>query len=47
VSHDPDHPDQRRYLDAQRIYHAACHPRVSADVVVDNTHLDRPLVRLH
>ncbi|MEZ5094011.1 AAA family ATPase [Nocardioides sp.] len=39
---DPEHPDQRRYLDAQRIYAEACRPRDQADVVVDNTDLDAP-----
>ena len=33
---DPGHPDQRRYLDAQELYAAACRPREMADVVVDN-----------
>ena len=27
VSADADHPDQRRYLDAQRIYLTRCRPR--------------------
>lgn len=39
-----DHPDQRRYLDAQRIYADACAPRRSADIVVDNTDLTRPVL---
>jgi uridine kinase len=42
VSSDPEHPDQRRYLDAQEIYRATCHPLESADEVVDNTNLARP-----
>ena len=42
VPDDPDHPDQRRYLDAQAIYLAACHPRERADVVIDNTDPQRP-----
>jgi uridine kinase len=42
VCSDPDHPDQRRYLEAQRIYQEACRPRESADLVVDNTDPDRP-----
>jgi uridine kinase len=43
---DPAHPSLRRYLDAQRIYAEACAPLRRADVVVDNTDLDRPhLVR--
>lgn len=44
VSGDPDHPGQRRYLDAHRIYHARCGPREAADVVVDNADPDRPIV---
>lgn len=42
VSPDSGEPDQRRYLDAQAIYHARCAPRDTADVVVDNTDPDRP-----
>jgi uridine kinase len=37
VAGDPDHPDQRRYLDAQAIYRERCRPAERADVVVDNT----------
>ena len=37
VSADPDHPDQRRYLDAQLIYLTRCRPLARADVVIDNT----------
>jgi len=37
VSADADHPDQNRYLDAQRIYLTRCRPRERADVVIDNT----------
>ncbi len=39
---DPDHPQQRRYVDAQRIYLQTCGPREGADVVVDNRELDSP-----
>jgi uridine kinase len=42
VSPEADHPDQRRYLAAQRIYQDACRPRESADLVVDNTDPARP-----
>jgi uridine kinase len=42
VSADREHPDQRRYLDAQRIYDAVCTPRASADVVVDNADPHHP-----
>ncbi|MFZ2504450.1 MAG: uridine kinase [Nocardioides sp.] len=34
---DLGHPDQRRYLDAQAIYRAACDPLTMADLVVDNS----------
>lgn len=44
VPDDPDHPDQRRYLDAQTIYEQRCRPRDRADVVVDNTHPATPLL---
>ena len=44
VPDDPDHPDQRRYLDAQEIYRERCAPEKSADVVVDNTDPERPRV---
>lgn len=37
-------PDQRRYLDAQRIYFETCGPREKADLVVDNSRLDLPAV---
>jgi uridine kinase len=42
---DPDHPDQRRYLDAQVIYRELCHPAERADVVVDNTDPERLRIR--
>jgi uridine kinase len=46
VPGDPDHPDQRRYLEAQRGYRERCAPLDGAQVVVDNTDLERPhLVR--
>ena len=44
VPDDPDHPDQRRYLDAQVIYQATCRPREHADVLVDNTDPDEPVI---
>jgi uridine kinase len=37
-------PDNRRYLDAQRIYFETCFPRQKADVVIDNTQLTEPQV---
>ena len=33
---DVEDPDQRRYVDAQRIYLERCDPRARADLVVDN-----------
>jgi len=44
VPDDPDHPDQRRYLDAQAIYRERCRPEEHADVVVDNSDPGRPRV---
>jgi uridine kinase len=44
VPDDADHPDQRRYLDAQRIYLTRCRPRDRADVVVDNTEPAAPRI---
>jgi uridine kinase len=46
LSPEPDHPEQQRYLDAQRLYRDACRPRESADIVVDNTDLERPILTL-
>jgi uridine kinase len=37
-------PDQQRYLEAQSIYRATADPVGCADLVVDNTDADRPLV---
>jgi uridine kinase len=39
-----DDPDQQRYLDAQAIYRAQVDPVRSADIVVDNTDADRPVL---
>lgn len=41
---DVDHPDQRRYVDAQGHYLRSCAPRERADLLVDNTDLCRPRV---
>jgi uridine kinase len=41
---DPDHPDIRRYVQAQRIYFAACAPQERATVLVDNTDFHRPRI---
>ena len=40
----PDHPDQRRYLDAQQIYLERCCPEERADIVIDNKVPQAPLV---
>jgi uridine kinase len=42
---DPDHPRMRRYVEGQRRYFAACSPWDRADVVVDNTDWDAPVLR--
>jgi uridine kinase len=44
VPHDPAHPDQQRYLDAQALYRQAADPVASADLVVDNSDPARPVV---
>ena len=41
---DVRHRDQRRYLDAQRIYRSAVDPVLGADLVVDNSDPERPTV---
>lgn len=41
---DPDAPENRRYVDAQRRYLATCRPAERADVVIDNADLDRPRI---
>ena len=43
-SPDPAHPDQARYVDAQRIYRDTCDPPARADIVIDHTDLDRPRI---
>ena len=45
VPNDADHPDQRRYLEAQDLYDALCRPRERADVLVDNTDPHAPVIR--
>lgn len=42
---DPAHPALARYVQGQRLYFDACRPWERADVVVDNTDLDRPTIR--
>ena len=46
-SADPTHPDQARYLDAQRFYRDLVDPRARAHIVVDNTDLAHPTVLLN
>ncbi len=45
VPDDAEHPDQRRYLEAQELYDASCSPRERADVLVDNTDPGKPMIR--
>lgn len=42
---DPAAASNRRYIEGQRLYLAACAPAGRATIVVDNTRLDRPFVR--
>lgn len=37
-------PDQQRYLDAQRIYRETCDPSGRADIVVDNSDWEHPVL---
>lgn len=41
---DPDHPSLRRYVEGQRLYFAACEPRSTASVIIDNTVLGAPRI---
>lgn len=41
---DPEHPAVRRYAEAQRRYFETCDPRSRADIVIDNTDVDAPVV---
>ncbi|MGN9908540.1 uridine kinase [Phytohabitans sp. LJ34] len=41
---DPDHADVRRYVEAQRIYFAACTPQRRATVLLDNTDFHQPRI---
>ncbi|MGW4943764.1 uridine kinase [Actinoplanes sp. NPDC004185] len=40
---DPDHPSMARYVQGQRLYFAACRPWERADLVIDNSDIDRPV----
>ncbi|GEA87459.1 uridine kinase [Cellulomonas cellasea] len=41
---DPEDPGNRRYVEGQRIYLRECAPAERADVVVDNSDLDTPVL---
>jgi uridine kinase len=41
---EPEHPDHRRYLDAQMIYRDLCDPVATADLVIDNSDPSTPRV---
>ncbi len=41
---DPQHRSMRRYVDAQRTYFQSCSPAKRADLVIDNTDWDRPVL---
>ncbi|WP_406832981.1 uridine kinase [Pedococcus sp. KACC 23699] len=41
---DPTHPDLRRYVEAQRTYFAQRSPWERADLVIDNSDLERPIL---
>lgn len=41
---DPEHPDNRRYLEGQRLYLRGCRPEERADVVLDVTEVRAPVV---
>jgi uridine kinase len=41
---DPDGPDLRRYVEAQRIYYRACRPHDHATIVIDNTDPGTPRI---
>ncbi len=42
---DPEHPSIARYVEAHRLYFAACDPVNRADVVIDNSAPDAPVLR--
>jgi uridine kinase len=43
---DPRHASMRRYVDAQRTYFESCSPAKRANVVIDNSDWDRPVIRV-
>lgn len=44
VPGEPDHPDQRRYLEAQQLYREVCRPLERAGIVIDNAAPERPRI---
>ena len=41
---DPAHPSMRRYVEAQRLYYAACDPQSQATILIDNTDFTTPRI---
>jgi uridine kinase len=41
---DPEHPEMRRYVEAQRIYFASCSPQQRADILIDNEDFEEPRI---
>jgi len=41
---DPADPSMRRYVEAQRIYYAACNPQRQATILIDNTTFTTPRI---
>jgi uridine kinase len=41
---DPDAPDNRRYLDGQKLYQATSRPAQTASVIVDNNDIQQPRI---
>lgn len=41
---DPGHPAMRRYVEAQKIYFAACSPQRRADILIDNADVEAPRI---
>ena len=41
---DPDAPQNRRYVEGQRLYLRSCSPEQRADLLIDNNQLARPLI---
>jgi uridine kinase len=43
-SPDPNAPENRRYVEGQKLYLSECTPKAAADLVVDNNDLRRPIL---